>query len=333
MRETLKTNVVFIDTSVFWKSFYAANSPFSELQTLCVKNELRLITTTITLREIEAQISEHAQGQYTALMHLRSKQNALDLLQIEYDKEALSKVTLEFVVKALQSKVSHFFSITKATIVPIPDDATPVVIDKYFKREKPFTEKKKAEFRDAFVIEALKRLPDAPNGIYVVSCDPDFDGADERFHLLASVEQLLSLYNSHTEVANFVRRLIDKNMALICDSIMESISKSDFVSQRGQSFDVAGLYLDIFTVCQTLVFNVRPQQATIQLELVVLCEGDALILGNNFGIGDKVETFSDTLNLEASFMLYFNEDNPDFVDLSAVIVNNGNPIAFDLYSA
>ncbi len=331
MEETLKTNFVFIDTSVFWKSFFAANSPFPELQKLCAKKEIQLVTTTITMREIEAQVIEHAKGQFKSLENLRSKQNALDLVQIHYDKKALGDATLDSVTKALKLKVSQFFETAKVTVLEIPDDATPAVIDKYFKREKPFSDKKKEEFRDAFVIEALKRMPDAPNGIYILTSDADFIGVDERFHLLESAEEFLSLYISHTESANFVRRLIDKNLVTICNILLDIISKLGFASYHGTSFDVGGLNLDILTVSQILVFNLRPRQAAIQLELVVLCEGDALVVGNEYGVGDKFESFSETLNLDAAFTLHFNEIQPDY-EIADVLVNYGNPLNIDLCS-
>jgi PIN domain len=330
MPETLKTNIVFIDTSVFWKSFFAANSPFPELQTLCAKDELRLFTTTITMREIEAQVIEHAKGQYAVLEKLRSKQNALDLMKIKYDRDALKTVTLESVEKALQSKVSNFFESAKATVLPIPDDATPVVLDKFFKREKPFTVEKKGEFRDAFVIETLKRLPDTPNGIYVLSCDTDFVGADERFHILESVEELLSQYNSHSEVTRYVRQSVNKNMGFICEEISKAISKLGFVSYHGRPFDVADFFFDILEVSKTLVFDLRPRQATIQLELVVQFNGDAMLESNESGFAGSFEGFDETKHLQSTFIFWFNNEQPDYFDVTDVSVNNGNPIAIQL---
>ena len=256
----------------------------------------------------------------------------MDLMGIKYDLDALNKVTPESVEGALQSKVSKFFESAKVTVLPIPNDATPIVIDKYFKREKPFSVEKKDEFRDAFVIEALKRLPDASNGIYIVSCDPDFVGADERFHIIQGVEELLSQYNAHTKVSNFVRRLVDKNMVSICKIIGKAIDKLDFVSYHGRMFDVGGLSSDIFEVTNTLVFNLQPRQATVRLELVVQFEGDALFLGDEYGVGDQFEGFNETLNLESTFTLRFNEELPDFFKVADVTVNNGNPITIELSS-
>jgi hypothetical protein len=241
-------------------------------------------------------------------------------------------VPLESVEKALQAKVSSFFESAKATVLPIPDDVTPIVIDKHFKREKPFTEEKKNEFRDAFVIETLKRLPDAPNGIYVLSSDTDFIGADERLHILASVEELLSQYHAHDEATRWVRDLVDKNIEFICELISNAISKLGFVSYHGRAFDVADFNFDILEIPKTFVFDLRPRQATIQLELVVQFKGDAMLESNHSGFAGSFEGFNETLHLESTFVAWFNEDEPDFFEVAEVTVNNGNPLAIELPS-
>ena len=119
-------------------------------------------------------------------------------------------------------------------------------------------------------------------------------------------------------------------MAFICEEILKVISKLGFVSYHGRAFDVADFNFDILEVSKTLIFDVRPRQATIQLELVVQVIGDALLESDKHGFEGHFEGFDETKHLQSTFIFWFNNEQPDFFDVSDVSVNNGNPITIQL---
>ena len=69
--------------------------------------------------------------------------------------------------------------------------------------------KKKAEFPDAFVIEALLKLK---KRIYVISTDGNFADVHENLIKLNSLGELLHIYNAHSNaMTEFIQALVKKN--------------------------------------------------------------------------------------------------------------------------
>ena len=128
--------------------------------------------------------------------------------------------------------MADFFRDCSVEEIALPKDALSNTLDLYFRKRPPFgNAKKKSEFPDAFVLEALKSKAGV-NGesVYVISEDPDLEAAcKESPHLehLPSVAHFLDLWNLHSNTIKQVRATLRDNSSRIhneLDRIVESIS-------------------------------------------------------------------------------------------------------------
>ena len=153
MSKLLKGKRIFIDTQAFRQARFAVSNPsFVKLRELCKARKLTLLTTEITRREIDANILEVAFEIKNAIEKIAVLQP--DLVVFGQPAKQLTEIDL---AKTLTKQVNEFFEGCGAVLVELPKTALATVLDLYFNRQPPFGEgKKKAEFPDAFVLEALK---------------------------------------------------------------------------------------------------------------------------------------------------------------------------------
>ena len=223
MDAILASKTVFIDTCIFRNlNFRLDNEIFSRFRQLCQDGELEFVTTEITQKEIKRRMHEYASEAFISLQKFRDRTHLLPRLHSQWGK-SYKGLSVEVLEQNLNIALRNWFSRTRAKTLPIPSNATKKVFDKYFKQEKPFSEGKKSEFPDAFVVQALINLK---KRIYVISADGDFEGTSEEIIQLRSLGEFFQIYNSHTnEVADYVQKLVYKNEAKLISWIQAELGR------------------------------------------------------------------------------------------------------------
>jgi hypothetical protein len=268
MSKLLKGKRVFVDTQVFRQARFAVSNPsFTKLCELCEARKLNLLTTEITRREIDANISEVASEIQNALRKAADIIASLGQPDIIVFGIPANKLTEDDLVKALSRQVNDFFEKCQVERVELPRTTLATVIDLYFKKQPPFSDKKKSEFPDAFVLEALKSKSGINDEIvYVVSKDPDFANACKQQPYLECIETLphfLDRYNAHADTINQVHATVKKNFKQI-EKQLQGILESLPGELRGRSGLVQLSSVQLADILDTLVVSCDGPTASVE---------------------------------------------------------------------
>ncbi|MGO8837059.1 MAG: PIN domain-containing protein [Limisphaerales bacterium] len=268
MSKLLKGKRVFVDTQVFREARFAVSNPaFAKLRELCEARKLTLLTTDITRREINANIVEVASEIQKTLRKAAGIITSLGQPDIIVFGIPTNKLTEDDLVKALAKQVNDYFEKCQVEQVELPRTTLATVIDLYFKKQPPFSDKKKSEFPDAFVLEALKSKAGINDEIvYVVSKDPDLANACKQHPYLECIETLphfLDRYNAHADTINQVHATVKKNFKQIEKQLQDILE-----SLPGELQDRSG-FVQLNSV----------QLADILDTLVVSCDGPTASVG------------------------------------------------------
>jgi hypothetical protein len=199
----MQTKNVFLDTSAIIAQNFNYESPsLKALGDLAASGGARLVTTTITIREVESQVRKRVAE--ARLATERFKHHAILKNVADPALEALLGKTdvLAGAEETLIKQLHDFIDRTKTKVVPLSMASSEEVFEKYFKGQPPFgkaedagedeaadeeggkgksTKKGKAkdrkgEFPDAFVISALENWSKKKGEkLLVVSQDSDFE--------------------------------------------------------------------------------------------------------------------------------------------------------------
>jgi hypothetical protein len=268
MSKLLKGKRVFVDTQVFRQARFAVSNPsFTKLRELCEARKLNLLTTEITRREIDANISEVASEIQNALRKAADIIASLGKPDIIVFGIPANKLTEDDLVKALSRQVNDFFEKCQVEQVELPRTTLATVIDLYFKKQPPFSDKKKSEFPNAFVLEALKSKAGINDEIvYVVSKDPDFANACKQHPYLECIETLphfLDRYNAHADTINQVHATVKKNFKQI-EKQLQGILESLPGELRGRSGFVQLSSVQLADILDTLVVSCDGPTASVE---------------------------------------------------------------------
>jgi hypothetical protein len=201
----LETEYVFIDTEAYVREkFDWGSKSFGRIEELAKKQQIRVLTTSITKREVRKKISE-------ALTHARSalKKHEVIIHQLGISTDIAGDAADE----RLMTSFEQFLEKAKATEVPLNDNLEKL-FDDYFQRRQPFGDGKKSEFPDAAVVDALKYFASQKGKkIYLVSGDPDLKNCCIEGSTLIHVQSLNEIISRatvtrklHDDLLNFAAK-------------------------------------------------------------------------------------------------------------------------------
>lgn len=189
----------FIDTSVFFKENFTASRSFHRLLEFAEKKEIDLIITDIVYGEVlsnQAKKVNEAIPKIKKTYNERNKEGGVfrcyDDLSNLFFKPKLEKDSL-----IAQFKEKFDSIIKKCHIKVINSKETKVgeIFDRYFKKEPPFSEKKKNEFPDAFSLKTVLEFVKSNKirNFYIVSQDLDYLTEDtKKITVFKEVKELLN---------------------------------------------------------------------------------------------------------------------------------------------
>lgn len=263
------TEYAFLDTDVFRsKSFNFSGRGFEALRAHAAKGRLKLLTTDITDREIQANVALAVNEEAAKIRTAHKKAYAIKNSGIV----SLPDISQHSIVAALRTKLEDFLVATATTRVGTSEVEAGPIFDKYFRGEPPFGAKdKKAEFPDAFVLAALDSwCEDECKTLFVVSRDKPMSEAcikHQYFRRVDTLEKLLDHVASDDEVlATFLRSQVSLNLAQIEKSAREQFEECVFyVADEDGSAEIT--LRSLAPEGEPSILNIGKGEAVVQLQL------------------------------------------------------------------
>lgn len=167
---------MFVDTCIFDEANYHVDrGSFAQLVTLCAEGVCELLLTDITLAEVDRHLREKTSQARSALEQFQSKARILRNLNDHATGAMFEPLDEDKIVTELRGRIQAFGTTAHAEVLRASDLPATSVMSKYFDETPPFgAGRKKSEFPDAFVIEALLDwCARHSERVYVVTTDGD----------------------------------------------------------------------------------------------------------------------------------------------------------------
>jgi len=214
--------LVALDTEVFDShNFNYKSQVFQTLIKLVKEEKIKLLLTSITLREIRSHITEGAQLASKAIKQavndLHNKrfkpQREVKRIKITANSDSLYKFekavqdlapNFEQINQELLNQLETFLLEIEYDMIEVDQVSVVEIFEKYFSGSPPFgMGKKKSEFPDAFVLLSLQQeAKDRNRRIYLVSGDSDwknFSSLSENLSLVEKLDELLEIIIRETD--------------------------------------------------------------------------------------------------------------------------------------
>jgi hypothetical protein len=211
----LPIKLVFIDTQVYIAETFNYNSRrFSRLRELIEQGRIRMLTTSVTVEEVKAHIRVAVVEAARALKSATKDAKILRNVPNSGHFPVFSPFDVEAHNLELVRQFEDFLAQTHTELVDISEVRVVPLLEKYFQRHPPFSDKKKAEFPDAIVLAALEEKGRVEGTlISIISGDGDMVQAAtdapqlEAFERLEKLIEIVTTDEAH--VLSYVREHIE----------------------------------------------------------------------------------------------------------------------------
>jgi len=246
----------------------------------------------------------------------------------------------------LKGQLAEFLNQIDAQILSTNEVSIEAVFDKYFSKHPPFGDgKKKAEFPDAFVIEALESwCKENGEKLYVVSSDKDMEKSCEKSYYLVhldSIAKFIDIIEFHNKMlAPKVRELIEANIEKIKESIAESFCEEGFWidDQDGDVNEVRVNELDIEDI---LLLDIKKDYAVAQVSVktnysadITYDDLDTAIYDSEDKILIPWQTISKTVEQDVEYTatvhVEYDLEDKESLGIHKVIINTENALGFSV---
>jgi hypothetical protein len=228
VKKALQTKHVFIDTQAFVANhFEFVSRSFQSLISLARSKRISIHLTTITVEEVKSNICEAVEKARSGFLSFTSKHDTQILKNISSILGEVFKFQFDSgkITEEVYLQLDHFLTRALIHIIPIEGASITNVFQDYFSRKPPFSDKKKAEFPDAFVLSAIRQwCSETGEKIYVVSGDLDMVsacGSSNFLISLAKINEFLDLVSAENELYSFANKLFEDHKESIIESIKE----------------------------------------------------------------------------------------------------------------
>jgi hypothetical protein len=175
-----EAQTVFLDANVFiGAGFNMGSRDLARLEALVTHGTVRLVTTDIVVREVQANISEKLALAVSRHDKFRDLSDVAILRVSKLSRPALKGLAVDEIAADVRGAFDEFLRRTRTLILPTDDLRAGRILTDYFAKTPPFGEgKKRKEFPDAFSVAALRQWVEAGNnGVIAVTDDGGFAAA------------------------------------------------------------------------------------------------------------------------------------------------------------
>ena len=295
--KAFKTNNIFIDTSIFiQKNFDFTNTSFENLKSIVQSDNLNLFITSITENEVKNNIRLEVVKAQAALKKFRNEAKILWNVNSFNFKTLFKNKNLNTYESEITNQFDIFLKDCSVKYIDIIKANSEEVFKKYFEKKPPFKlGKKKDEFPDAFIIDALESWCDEEHEkIYVISDDSDFKDAlksSKKLLYIKSIEEYLDLFNKFkSDLPNKILDILDNQN--VQDLIMEKITKSFQELTfwlNDEDGEVDDIEVEDVTIEDQYVIEATNSFAKIELEVKVEFTAMVVFLDADSSFYDKEE--------------------------------------------
>lgn len=244
---------IFIDTSTFHQhQFCWYDSQFQYLKHYQDINKVVLYTSEITMEEIKSNIQKKFNEAYNSFNAFKNKSRVLKILDYEPFVNLYEEVDKELALKTLLLKFHDYFKDLKTVVIDTSNVSSNKIFKRYFSNEPPFSQKKKSEFPDAFVLEAINLWCKKKNEkMYVISNDSDmkeYCKNNSNLDHLDTINQLFDLIvKKDDELSTHIVKIIDNNTEKISELVKDKFNYFGFwlEEQEGDVLDINVRSVDI----------------------------------------------------------------------------------------
>lgn len=279
----MDTDVVFIDTEVHVAAgFGYVRGRLQKLAQLCSSGRLRLVTTDVTTREVEAKIQERVAVATSALKRFRDQGGLLRNIRGNPFAGAFAGFNEDTLTGDLVAQLADFHSLAQATTLSAAELSVGPVLDRYFGKRPPFgDQKKKSEFPDAIVVQVLEEWA-VGNGatVYVVSNDSDLRACCQESTSLIHIQTIEELLELVAAADNKLAWTVAEESIERCSPAVDAEVRSGFerlgfylTDQNGDVLDVRVKRVDLDS---SHVVDVDGESAWVAMEFTVSFEADVL---------------------------------------------------------
>lgn len=204
---------VFVDTSIFVNQNFLAGKYIKQLLELGEKDKVEIYITDIIYNEILSNYKSRMESGYEIVRkNLKEINKDANVFRQHPEYDYLYncfKPDKDNLFKEFKKQLDDILSKGKVNILPSKGLIIDGVIDKYFKRIPPFSEKKKSEFPDAFSLEIVERFMAKKAGeIYVLTTDSDLkEHISSKLKPLPDIPTFLDINNKHQHKIELITRI------------------------------------------------------------------------------------------------------------------------------
>jgi len=208
---------VFIDSNVFIRfGFNFKSRPLLSLKMYSRLGHIKAVITEVNYREVIQHFKEHL-----LKIHINIEKLIRDLMTSGFDGQENLERLQELYCSTNRSKMietglmlwDDYINSCGIEILPIQNIDVKSILEKHFNLEPPFSEKKRHEFKDAFILDILAKFIDVNNiQLHIVTADNDYSLAlkSDSIAIHGDIQSVLSLINeeyykdSSRMISNFI---------------------------------------------------------------------------------------------------------------------------------
>lgn len=238
VEDPLRSKLFFLDTQTYMaRNFQFDYGVLERLQSHLEEDDCHLLITDVNVREIRRHLKRKAGEAVIAINKVKKEAMILRNTSNLSWHAVFDTVSSEQIYAELERKFNSFLENDRVEIIPTRTVNIDAVFDAYFNELPPFaTTGKKAEFPDAFVLNAVNSISkQRGHKLYVVSEDRDvksFCAVHDNLISIARLEELLALVLKNSErlaePAKFADEIYTEFEPVIKQRIQEKLDEAEF---------------------------------------------------------------------------------------------------------
>ncbi|MCU5395973.1 hypothetical protein CN639_23980 [Bacillus toyonensis] len=332
----MSTKNLFIDTSIFFnKNFNFSHPMFQRLIDLYDKDHLKFYSTEITKKEVYSKIKESLQKTNDALKTCKNKGKILK--NIPEFSSLFDEPLFEKTEERLITSFDEFTLAVETGYVSIDSVSNSEIFDLHFDMLPPFTEKKKTEFKDAFVLTALNNWANSNNEtLYIISSDSDMENyckAKSKLSYMKSIDDFLDMLSRDEEfLYAFVTNIYDDHNSEIEKLIKDKLPTFNIEANQ-IDIDLSDVEFEINETAEDLyILEISETSAQIAFNAYISIKATIELFDADNSIYDPEDKiyfyeaytyhdFDEVFKVPVTARINFDVQNDDSLEITDVVIN------------
>lgn len=223
--------IVYLDTNAYMAAHYIFDrDKFAMLLKLLSEDKIKIIYTSATQGEVEKHLEEDIKSQVTKYNRLLRK----DMKSFVGDSTYIfNQMNCEEVINCFRERFVNFLNHKNVEIISLNPLDAEILLQDYFNMNPPFESKKPNEFKDAIMINAIKKYQSSvQEKIHIVASDKGFRAAFQN-------DTNFITYQFLGDFLNHYRNIHDQYLAAVEKCVETAVDHCEF------DYDLTSFFTDI----------------------------------------------------------------------------------------